>query len=317
MVYGFGYDKAKGGFFAQWGEYQGDRQDAHGPHFDGKESYMEHQDDGTYSVTALKDLRGIEVQTVAGDVTIRDSEAPDAGVIIDGDVDDLDVTCTADGILIIREGRTASSSFFSRRGIGSADVELSLPRRRWEMISVTTASGDLDLDGRRLDIDQLNVKTASGDANLMLHTCQELRFHSASGDLDLDLKDGCADLSAETMSGDICLHGHIGSASLKTVSGDIQQDGAVDRFLGSSMSGDVEMETSRLPQVLRISSKSGDCQARIPDTGPFTLHMMTTSGEINCDFRMDYVDGKFVYGDGTGPAYSLTTISGDVTLERY
>ena len=61
------------------------------------------------------------------DVAIQVSEAPDAGVIIDGDVDDLDVTCSADGVLTIREGRTASSSFFSRRGFASADVELYLP----------------------------------------------------------------------------------------------------------------------------------------------------------------------------------------------
>ena len=317
VVYGFGYDKAKGGFYAQWGEWRGDSHTDHtGPHFSGEDSGMYPNDDGSYSVSALKDLRGIIVQTVSGDVTISDSEAPDAGVIIDGDVDDLDVTCSADGILTIREGRTASSSFFSRRGIGSADVELSLPRRRWELLDITTASGDVELDGCRLDVDQLTVQTASGDLSASLHACGEFRFHSASGDLELDLKDGCADLHAETMSGDVTLHGEIGDAIVKTASGDIEVDGLAVRFLGSTMSGDVQLETSQLPQVMELSSKSGDVQARIPDAGPFSIRLMTTSGEIDCEFPMNYINGTFVYGDGSGPAYSMTSVSGDVSLER-
>ena len=319
VVYGFGYDKAKGGFFAQWGEYQGEHPDgsqqAQGPYFSGADASMEAKDDGSYSVTALRDLRGIEVHTNAGDVSIHVSEAPDAGVIIDGDVDDLDVTCSADGVLTIREGRTASSSFFSRRGIGSADVELFLPCRFWEMISVTTASGDVDIDREGLDIGQLTVSTASGDLSARLKACRTLRFKSASG--DLDLKGTCANLHAETMSGDISIRGQADEAVLKSASGDIEMEGPAGRFHGVTMSGDVSLETSVLPQVMELSSKSGDCQARLPDAGPFSVRMKTVSGEMGCDFPVSYVNGAAVYGDGSGPAYSITSISGDVSLERY
>ena len=106
VVYGFGYDKDRGGFFAQWGEYQEGSRAAGGPHFSGEDASMTNNDDGSYSVTALKDLRGIEVFTGAGDVTIHMSEAPDAGVIIDGDVDDLNVTCSSDGVLTIRDRKS-------------------------------------------------------------------------------------------------------------------------------------------------------------------------------------------------------------------
>ncbi|MDE6590777.1 MAG: DUF4097 domain-containing protein, partial [Oscillospiraceae bacterium] len=320
VVYGFGYDKTKGGFFAQWGEYkggsQGDPQEGRGPYFSGADTAVHGNEDGTYSVTALRDLRGIEVFTVAGDVTICDSEAPDAGVIIDGDVDALDVTCSADGILTIREGRTASSSFFSRRGIGSADVELRLPRRHWELISVSTTSGDVELDGSRLDIDQLCLKTTSGDVSLHLNSCRELCFHSASGDMELELRGGCASLQADTASGDITIQGQVENASLKTASGDVELEGAVRQFRASSMSGDVCLETSQMPAVLEMSSKSGDCEARIPDAGPFTLRMKTVNGEMDCEFRMNYINGMLIYGDGSGPSYSITSVSGDVSLER-
>ncbi len=315
IIYGFGYDKAKGGFFTQWGEWKGGPQPGSGPRFEGQDASMEANQDGSYSVGALKDLRGIVVQTVAGDVTIHANQAPDAGVVIDGDVDDLDVTCSADGVLTIREGRTASSSFFSRRGFGSADVELYLPCRFWELLNIATTSGDVELDGEGLDVNQLAVNTASGDLSCHLRACKELRFRSASG--DLELFGDCADLHADTMSGDITLHGQVDDAMVKTASGDIETDGAVARFLGKSMSGDLHVESSKQPQVMELSTKSGDCQARIPDAGPFTLRYKTVSGEVDFDFPFRYQDSTAVYGDGSGPCYSMTTVSGDLSLERY
>ena len=314
VVYGFGYDKAKGGFFTQWGEWKGGENQ--GPRFSGENAQMQHNEDDSYSVTALKDLRGIQIFTAAGDVSIHVSEAPDAGVIIDGDVDDLEVTCSADGVLTIREGRTASSSFFSRRGIGSADVELYLPRRHWETISVITSSGDVEIDRRdELDVDYLTISTASGDLDCRLKACHVLSFKSASGDLDLD--GTCDDLIAETMSGDIAFRGQIRSARLKTASGDIELNGAAGSVWCSSTSGDVSVVTSALPGTMELSSKSGDVEALIPDAGPFSVRMKTVSGELDCSFPVNYVNGMCVYGDGSGPAYSLTTISGDVTLGRH
>ena len=314
IIYGFGYDKAKGGFFTQWGEWKGGPQAGSGPRFSGQDASMEHNGDGSYSVGALKDLRGIVVQTGAGDVTIRADGAPDSGVIIDGDVDDLDVTCSADGVLTIHEGRTASSSFFSRRGIGSADVELYLPSRHWETIAISTGSGDVEFDRDGLDIDQLTVNTGSGDLNVRLRACRQFRFRSGSGDLELE--GSCDQLQVETASGDISLRGELGGVGLRTASGDIELRGAAEQIRASAISGDVDVDTSVFPRVLELSSKSGDVEALVPDAGPFSLHMKTVSGEMSCAFPANYTNGMWVYGDGSGPVYSMTSVSGDVTLER-
>ena len=263
---------------------------------------------------ALKDLRGIQVHTAAGDVAIQVSEAPDAGVIIDGDVDDLDVTCSADGVLTIREGRTASSSFFSLRGLRSADVKLFLPRRRWETVEVTTASGDVAIGRDGLDAERLAVKTASGDLECRLLACDRLEFRSASG--DLDLKGACGRLYAETMSGDISLDGQVEDAVLKSASGDISLEGQIRRARGTSLSGDVSVDSAVLPEAMDLSSKSGDCQARLPDAGPFTLRCTTVSGDTDFAFPFRFEGDAAIYGDGTGPAYSMATISGDVSVER-
>ena len=305
-VYGFGYDKARGGFFAQWGQPQG--RQARDPQAPGGE------DGGPCPVGALKDLRGIQVHTAAGDVAIQVSEAPDAGVIIDGDVDDLDVICSADGVLTIREGRTASSSFFSLRGLRSADVKLFLPRRRWETVEVTTASGDVAIGRDGLDAERLAVKTASGDLECRLLACDRLEFRSASGDLDLE--GACGRLYAETMSGDISLDGQVEDAVLKSASGDISLEGQIRRARGTSLSGDVSVDSAVLPEAMDLSSKSGDCQARLPDAGPFTLRCTTVSGDTDFAFPFRFEGDAAIYGDGTGPAYSMATISGDVSVER-
>ena len=317
IIYGFGYDKAKGGFFTQWGEWKSDIRDdsPRGPHFTGKGAFMEHRDDDSYSVTSLRDLRGIEVHTVAGDVDIHISEAPDAGVIIDGDVDDLDVTCSADGVLTIREGRTASSSFFSRRGIGSADVELYLPRRLWESISVCTTSGDIVIDQDGLEVNRLLIQTTSGDLSCELKSCAHLCFKSSSGDLELE--GNCALLQVESMSGDVRADGIIDCAELRSASGDILVDGSVGCISAVTRSGDVEVETKLMPGAMELASKSGACRARIPDAGPFTLEIKTVSGDLSFDFPLNGSRGRYAYGDGSGPAYSITSVSGDVTLERY
>ena len=175
-------------------------------------------------------------------------------------------------------------------------------------------SGDVDVDAG-LEVGQLSVRTVSGDVQFRDASCQELIFHSASGDLDLE--GACAGLRAETMSGDIALRGQAETAVLKTASGDIELSGLVRRFYGHTLSGDVQVESSQLPEAMELSSKSGDCEAHLPDAGPFTLRYKTVSGDMRFAFPFQYGGGGAIYGDGSGPAYSMTSVSGDLILERY
>ena len=110
--------------------------------------------------------------------------------------------------------------------------------------------------------------------------------------------------------------GELGTARLKTASGDIELDGAAGSVWCSSVSGDVSVTTSVLPKTMELSSKSGDVEAGIPDAGPFSVRMKTVSGELSSAFQANFVNGVFVYGDGSGPAYSMTSVSGSVALDR-
>ena len=214
-----------------------------------------------------------------------------------------------------------------------------------------------------VELGLVTVKTASGDLECRLPQCEQLTFHSASGDLDWE---GCADLlQAETVSGDLTFHGQLSrlgtltcksvsgdidwegaaqEAQVQTVSGDISLNGQLGRVQATSMSGEVELagavaqearcssvsgsvrlESAQLPRRMELSSKSGDCEVRIPDTGPFTVHFKTTSGKVRSDFFSGVMGGRsgtFTYrkddaAGGTVPVYRISSVSGSLYLNKY
>lgn len=299
VIYGVGYDKDKGGFFAQWGEYKG--------------NYNRPVENGPVCSEAL---RGIAVQTVSGDVTIRMTEHPEDDVIIDGDVDKLDVRRSDDGVLTISQGKTASSSFFFGRGLSSASVTLYLPRRHWEFLRVSTISGDVRVEGDN-EVDLLAVKTTSGELEGGLPRCGQLDFSSISG--DLNWKGDVQTLRAKTTSGDVQLSGYLGETQISTTSGDIDLTGAVTALRCATTSGDIDVRSSVQPECLDVTSRSGDCALYLPDRGPFTVHFRTASGDLISDFFGSPMSGRDLtlsYDGEGGPVYELNTTSGDVRLKK-
>jgi len=299
VIYGVGYDKSKGGFFAQWGEYKG--------------SYNHPVEEGPVCSEALK---GIRVETVSGDVTIRMTEHPEDDVIIDGDIDDLDVRRSDDGVLTITQGKTASSSFFFGRGLSTANVILSLPRRAWEFLRVSTISGDVIIEGDN-EVALVAVKTSSGDLEGSLPRCGELRFKSISG--DVTWKGDVARLSANTTSGDLKLTGNLGETQVASISGDLRLDGSVTDLHSTSTSGDIWVRSSVQPQRLDVTSRSGDAVVYIPANSTFTVRFHTASGDFYSDFFGVPMSGREITLSNNGetdPVYELNTTSGDVRLKK-
>ncbi len=264
-----------------------------------------------------QDIRGVDVQVVNGDISVHLSDDDGGDVVLAGDVDRLEVRMSDDGILSIRQGSTASSSFFSLRGLTAADVELTLPRRTWELLQLTTVNGDVDIDDG-LDAGRLSIKTASGDVSFRQLNCDELAFKSASGDLDGQGVAGT--VWAEAASGDVELNGAFGAVRAVTASGDIDICGSARELRLSSASGDVELETSLQPEAMEVSSKSGDCEIAMPGTEGFTLRFSSVSGELDAGFPlvgpMGARSGEAVYMDGGTRTYHVSSISGDITLRQ-
>ena len=125
---------------------------------------------------------------------------------------------------------------------------------------------------------------------------------------------------ADTVSGDITLSGSIGTLRSCTISGDVEISGSVREARCSSASGDVLLKTGVLPEFLELSSKSGDCEARLPDQGGFALQYSTVSGDLYSDFPLDEdtsgKSGSVTYLDGGESSFRLSSVSGDITLRK-
>ena len=326
VIYGFGYDKAKGGWFAQWGEWKGKPQAGDKPEepwFRGEEAWMEARPDGTCGVQGK--LCAIDVE-VGGDIAIRMDETENDDVVIGGDIEDITVDAGADGKLTIRQrARTASTGFFFNRGLSSADVELTSPRRRWEFIRVSTVHGDIEVESDE-SVGTLSVQTTNGDVDGCVSWCEQLSVHTVNG--EIEWRGGAEGAALESVSGDVEVEGHFESLRISSVSGDVEFTGdcGANHIKCSSTSGDIEIESDVLPRSMELSSKSGDIEARIPDSGPFSVQCKTTSGDISSDFFKGVINTRrFFFGYGSdkdgvpedAPVYRMDTVSGDISLSKF
>ena len=254
---------------------------------------------------------------VNGDVTIHLDSDPEADVVLDGDVEELEVRVNENGALSIRQGNTASSRFFFHRGLARADVELTLPRRFWDLLQVSVTNGDVEIEDG-LEAGKLSIKTTSGDVSFSGAKCSAVSFKSASGDLECEAE--ADEIYAESASGDLTLAGAFRSVRAGTASGDVELSGSVQALRCTSASGDVMVETDVVPEQLEISSKSGDCEVSMPDGQGFTLQFSTVSGELDTDFPLvgpiGARSGEAMYLDGGGRTFRISSVSGDISLRQ-
>lgn len=274
-------------------------------------------------------IRAINVGLADGDVTVRQNRDSDVTVSLDsdsqtpvrlsGDTQELELRLGEDGTLFIRQGKTASSSFFFGRMLRSTDIELTLPRRAWERLSINTASGEVELR-EGLNARVVSVATASGDVEIAPGLeCQRIEIKTASGSLNIR-EAAFEELAFRSASGDLDGDGLNGPVSAETMSGDIELTGRFPALHCSTASGDVEVCTDVLPGQLELSSKSGDCEVAVPDGAGFTVQFRTVSGELHSDFPLTGPIGKrsgsASYLDGGERTFRMSSISGDLSLRR-
>lgn len=260
-------------------------------------------------------VKALDIQLHNGDVNI--SVAAQESVEVNAFPEEVEVRLDDDGVLYIRQGKTASSTVAFGRGLARTDVELILPEKVWEFIRINTVNGDVELDDA-LEANRLDVQTVSGDIIADNACCPQIILQSISG--DIEGSDMAGNVLADTKSGDITLSGSFVEVKANSMSGDVELTGTADLITCTSMSGDVTVEIETLPSELKASSKSGDCCVCIPDGQGFTVNLHTVSGDLNTDFELVGTIGRksasAVYLDGGSRTYTISSISGDISLEK-
>lgn len=258
-----------------------------------------------YDYTVPSDgLLGVDVQTIGGEVLFGVSQDDNIYIVelTDTDLSDehLAQIQSVDGILRIRQGqRSSAGNMLFSYGMLHSDYEIYLPRRAWNLIRVSTASGHVALE-KDMEIAQLSVTTFSGDME-----CPQLC---------------CGSVNLKSTSGDIECSGSCDRAELNSVSGDISFSGSARQLQGKTVSGDMEIRLCNMPEELALETISGDTRLHLPDNGGFALRYQRISGDLRSDFdlrtSLNAKSGIAVYLDGGSCTYSMNTVSGDLRIYR-
>ena len=266
-------------------------------------------------------LSAIDVQTYGGDIIVRMSQPAEGDVLVGGDVEELEVFRSADGVLTIRPVRTETSAFFFGRGIfhggSSADVVLDLPCRSWDNLKLATTGGDVQVEGT-CPVNSATVTSVSGDIRGTLPTCGKVVCRTTNG--DIRWTGDVSDFRMESISGDVTFRGQTDHLEAKTTSGDLTMEGSICAAAVKTVSGDVCLRTNVLPGRMDMGTTSGDMWVDIPDAGPFTARFRSTSGDFTSDFFTGRMGGRncvFNYRGGGESHYSFASISGDVEIRKY
>lgn len=179
-------------------------------------------------------------------------------------------------------------SMSNQRIILSIAVPASTPVR------ASTVSGEGLISGIRADCE---LSTVSGS----------MIADGTSGNLDVD-----------TVSGEIIVRGHAGQFGAKSVSGEITASGELYGVRAKTVSGDLGFDFHGFPDVLELTSVSGDVTVRVPAEIGAALDVKTVSGRVILDDQKFSGTGQKVK-TSSGPAsqqlrISGSSVSGDISV---
>lgn len=260
-------------------------------------------------------VHSLEIHLTNGSVDLMCTGKKEGLIEVEGDTDEIETMLKDDGILLISQENTASAAYFFMRGMRRSDLTVRVPEKIWEEVVISTVNGDVSI-GRGMNGQELRVTTASGDVELAETAFDRIDLRATSGDIEGLGLSGI--LRAETKSGDIELEGNGSRCELFSASGDICFSGASREINCTSTSGDVELNLENLPEKMKASSISGDCEIRVPKEQGFRVSYKTVSGDFETNLsltgKVGEKSGEAVFGDGCCGELRVSSVSGDISV---
>ncbi len=238
----------------------------------------------------------LDVRVPIGTIEVYAGDAGIVQLMIDAsDVDDFEIVQSGDRISVRHPSR------WRMRGRGSrlvAHVPIGTD------VELNSASGDVRLVGR---LGFVRVHTASGD--IEVDDAARLDITTASGCLSCREVTGQVNISS--VSGD-CLLQHVGGRFDATLtSGDLRIEQCEGDLTVSSTSGDVRVGRCGGSDIA-VRSISGDLRVGLPGGIRVEAQISTLSGRATLPEPVP----SSSHGDRRPVRLQLTTVSGDIRLER-
>jgi hypothetical protein len=236
---------------------------------------------------------------------------------------------------------------FSSRSHVTVDLYIDAPS--WLKASVSTASGDVDIEGLESggEIDatsgdvwlaacsgNFTVGVASGDVEIE-EIRGDLSLSSASGGVTVRDIRGSVEVSVASgsflgkmiegsfklngASGDVTVDKCDGAVDVSTASGDVVLKSVSGELLVNTSSGDVTADVVSADIMdVAISCSSGDVELNVPSGASYALDIGSVSGSIHCKVPLSVEkvtrnELRGTVGSGNG-SVSLNTSSGDIKI---
>lgn len=262
-------------------------------------------------------IHSLDVHLVNSDIEVYLLDDPNASIEVKGDAEYIKTVLQENGVLSVKQENTASTSALFNRGVVmmGSEVEIRLPKKIWDTVSLVTVSGDIWVDAG-LQCQTAILQSQSGDLSLTETVSHMVKLRSNSGDIK-----GTAlqeDVQAETNSGEVELSGSLEECTASSISGDVCFEGSCRSIDCTSTSGNVEIKLEQAPDQVKVASVSGDCSVYVPREMGFRLSYHTTSGEFDTNLSLTGAyrgkQGNLSYLDGGNSRIRISSVSGDLEI---
>lgn len=232
----------------------------------------------TQAVFAASDIRDIEIEWVAGSITLLPMENATQITVTEPEVnqDKYKMVCKQSGSTLKIQFCEGDLKFTGVNTDLTKDLTIAVP--------VDWVCEDLDID------------TASANVEVSDLTLYSVDFDGASG---------------------VCIFTDcsVNEFDIDTASGDVQFVGCLDVFKCSAMSANCHLTVTNLPTRIDVDSMSGDLDLTLPADCGFTVSMDAMSSDFSSDFQTTNSNGHHVHGDGSC-RINVDAMSGDVIIRK-
>lgn len=287
--------------------------------------HFDRSEEDSECVIQCDQIHSLDVNLVNGDIDLTvDDTATE--ITLTGNTSGVEFSVGEDGILRIRQRTTASSSVLFGRGAGWADLDITIPFKKWNRIGLQSMAGDIRLEDS-LVCDALYLNSKSGDLTLdggaSQIAAEKMAVRTLSGDVNASNLVGS--LYINSASGDVTVEEcQLQNCGVIATSGDIRVECDVNELNCSSSSGDIEITCiDHAPHSVKAATTSGDVRLEMLGGEGFTLAYRTVSGDINYDVddldqwaeqRDSNKKGAIIYRSGEPTHVQISTVSGDIDL---
>lgn len=254
---------------------------------------------------------------------ISRNEYDESGIYtVDGNINSIEINWVAGLVKFeLYNGSSISFSETSKNGGISKTDALRYKVEKEELIIDYCSKGiNIDIPTKELTIllpsadfvREIEIESASADIETCLLDIHELSAESVSGNINIHGFFTCLDLSA--VSGNVIVNAQAQELDVSSISGSMQANGTYANIEAETTSGDISIGTEgKNPNDIEISAVSGNITLALPTQSDFMLDFNTVSGSFTNELALKKQNGKYICGNG-GASYSVETTSGDFNI---